>query len=100
MMRHADRGQATPLIDRIIETIEHRCGLTRVRFEKTQAASASRGFSNWLRIRRAFRSLRALIAVAYGRTSADVANPARRIDSAIAKGCFGRGRYEGRNQAV
>jgi hypothetical protein len=53
-----------------------------------------------LRIRRAFRSLRALIAVAYGRTSADVANPARRIDSAIAKGCFGRGRYEGRNQAV
>jgi serine/threonine-protein kinase HipA len=37
----ADRGQATPLIDRIIETIEHRCGLTRVRFEKTQAASGS-----------------------------------------------------------
>jgi serine/threonine-protein kinase HipA len=37
----ADRGQATPLIDRIIETIEHRCGLTRVRFEKTEAASGS-----------------------------------------------------------
>jgi serine/threonine-protein kinase HipA len=37
----ADRGQATPLIDRIIETIEHRCGLTRVHFEKTEAASPS-----------------------------------------------------------
>jgi serine/threonine-protein kinase HipA len=37
----ANRGQATPLLDRIIETIEHRCGLTRTRFEKTEAPSAS-----------------------------------------------------------
>jgi len=37
----AHRGQITPLIDRIIETIEHRCGLTRARFEKKEAASAS-----------------------------------------------------------
>ena len=37
----ADRGQTTPLIHRIVETIEHRCGLTRSRFEKTEPASAS-----------------------------------------------------------
>jgi serine/threonine-protein kinase HipA len=37
----ADRGQATPLIDRIVETIEHRCGLTLSRFEKTESASVS-----------------------------------------------------------
>jgi len=37
----ADRGQATPLIDRIIEIIEHRCGMTRARFEKTESGSAS-----------------------------------------------------------
>jgi serine/threonine-protein kinase HipA len=36
----ADRGQATPLIDRIVETVEHRCGLTLSRFEKTESASA------------------------------------------------------------
>jgi serine/threonine-protein kinase HipA len=37
----ADRGRATPLIDRIIEIIEHRSGLTRARFEKTEAGSPS-----------------------------------------------------------
>jgi serine/threonine-protein kinase HipA len=37
----ADRGQATPLLDRIIETIEHRCGLTRTRFDKMESPSAS-----------------------------------------------------------
>jgi serine/threonine-protein kinase HipA len=37
----ADRGQTTPLIDRIVDTVEHRCGLTRSRFEKTESASAS-----------------------------------------------------------
>jgi serine/threonine-protein kinase HipA len=37
----ADRGQTTPLIDRIVETVEHRCGLTLSRFEKTESASAS-----------------------------------------------------------
>jgi serine/threonine-protein kinase HipA len=37
----ADRGQATPLIDRIVETVEHRCGLTHARFDKTESASAS-----------------------------------------------------------
>jgi serine/threonine-protein kinase HipA len=31
----AARGQRTPLIDQIVETIEHYCGLTRSRFDKT-----------------------------------------------------------------
>jgi len=31
----AARGQRTPLIDQIVETIEHHCGLTRSRFDKT-----------------------------------------------------------------
>jgi serine/threonine-protein kinase HipA len=34
------RGQATPSIDRIIEIIEHRCGLTLARFEKETASSS------------------------------------------------------------
>jgi hypothetical protein len=32
-----------PLLDRLVDTIEHRCGLTRGRFEKTEPASASCG---------------------------------------------------------
>lgn len=37
----AGRGQRTPLIDQIIETIEHYCGLTRSRFDKTATATSS-----------------------------------------------------------
>jgi len=33
-----DRGQATPLIDRIIGVVEHHCGLTLARFEKEKAS--------------------------------------------------------------
>jgi serine/threonine-protein kinase HipA len=34
----ADQKQTTPLIEQIIEAIDHRCGLTRSRFEKINAA--------------------------------------------------------------
>jgi serine/threonine-protein kinase HipA len=37
----AGRDQRTPLLDQIVETIEHRCGLTRSRFERSEAPSAS-----------------------------------------------------------
>jgi len=37
----AGRAQATPLIDQIVETIEHYCGLTRSRFDKTESATST-----------------------------------------------------------
>lgn len=37
----AGRGQGTPVIDQIVETIEHYCGLTRSRFDRTEAAKSS-----------------------------------------------------------
>lgn len=37
----AGRGQGTPLLGQIVETIEHYCGLTRSRFDKTETATSS-----------------------------------------------------------
>ncbi len=37
----ADRGQRTPLIDQIVEIIQHYCGLTQSRFDKTQSATSA-----------------------------------------------------------
>jgi serine/threonine-protein kinase HipA len=37
----ADRGQRTQLIDQIVENIEHYCGLTRTRFDRTETATSS-----------------------------------------------------------
>jgi serine/threonine-protein kinase HipA len=37
----AGRGQATPLLDQIVGTIEHYCGLTRSRFDKTGSTASS-----------------------------------------------------------
>ncbi len=37
----AGRAQATPLIDQIVKTIEHYCGLTRSRFDKTESATST-----------------------------------------------------------
>lgn len=36
----AGRDQRTPLIDQIVETIEHYCGLTRSRFDRAKAATS------------------------------------------------------------
>ena len=36
----AGRGQRTPLIDQIVETIEHYCGLTRTRFDRTETTTS------------------------------------------------------------
>jgi len=36
----ADRDQRRPIIDQIVETIEHYCGLTRSRFDRTKAATS------------------------------------------------------------
>jgi serine/threonine-protein kinase HipA len=37
----ANRGQRTQLIDQIVENIEHHCGLTRSRFDRTETATSS-----------------------------------------------------------